>query len=224
MRVFLRRCAPFVLAGVLAACGESGDPIGVPTAPSPTAAAVPSPTPSPTPAPSQPACAPTLTNLPATLPARGGTYTLGLVIAANCLWTATAQAEGWASIAPTSGRDSAAPTLRVSENVRPDPRTLVIDINGQSFRVVQDAITCIYTLSGGTEIGEDAGRLSLVVETQPLCAWTATSSERWVAVRTPGSTGSGTINLDIERNTGDARQAFVTVANQRVAITQRRGN
>jgi hypothetical protein len=147
------------------------------------------------------------------------------MIASTCTWTATSQAEGWATITPTSGRGSATATLRVMENVRIDSRSFILSINGQSFPVVQDGITCVYSLDAPTvEIGNDAGRIPLVVSTQSDCRWTATSSEPWIIVRTPSGTGSGTVNLDVERNTGETRQAFVTVANQRITITQRRGN
>jgi hypothetical protein len=162
-------------------------------------------------------------DLPANLPARSGTYNLNLVVGGDCMWTAAAEVEGWASITPTSGRGSATPTLRVSENVRNDPRTLTVRVNTQLFRAIQEGITCVYTLSApGMEIGEDAGQLAFVVMTQPDCPWTATSSESWVSVATPSGSGSGTVLLNISRNTGDTRQAVVIVASQRVTITQRR--
>jgi hypothetical protein len=225
MRLILRRSAALVIAATMAACssGDGDAPGGTPTGPSPTPAGPTSPP--PTGSPSQPSCAPTIPDLPPTIPTRGGSYVLSLLVASDCVWSATAQAEGWANISPNSGRGSATPTLRVLENVRTDTRTLLISVNGQTFRTVQEGVACIYTLdSPALEIGQDATTLALVVTAPAGCAWTAVSSERWLTVRTPSGVGSGTINLDIPRNTGDTRQAFVTVANHRVVITQRRSN
>jgi hypothetical protein len=224
MRVF-RRCAPFVLAMAIAACSGGGDEVATSvTGPSPTPSPTPAPTPSPSPVPSQPACAPTLPDLPASLPARGGTYTVTLLVGSDCTWTASAQAEGWATIAPTSGRGSSAATLRVSENTHLDTRTLIVTISGQSFRILQDGVACIYTLSvASLEIGNDAGSVFVTVLAPAGCRWTASSSERWVTVKTPSGSGSDTVVIEVERNTGDARQGFVTIANQRIGITQQRG-
>ena len=223
MRVFVRRCAVLLVASAIAACGsDSGSPST--TAPTPPPSGAPSPGPAPSPAP-QPACSASLPDLPGNVPARGGTFTVSVIIASNCTWNATSLAEGWATITPTSGRGSTTATLRVMENVRTDSRSFILSINAQSFPVIQDGITCVYSLGApNVEIGNDAGRIPVVVSTQADCRWTATSSEGWIIVRTPSGTGSGTINLDVERNTGETRQAFVTVANQRITITQRRGN
>lgn len=213
------------LVSAAAACsgGDSDSPGSTPTGPTSTPSG-PTSTP-PTGSPSQPSCAATITDLPATVPTRGGSYVLSLLVASDCTWTAVAQAEGWAFISPASGRGSATPTLRVLENVRTDTRTLLINVNGQTFRTVQDGVACIYTLnSPGLEVGQDATTLALVVTAPAGCAWTAVSSESWLAVRTPSGVGNGTINLDIPRNTGDTRQAFVTVANHRIVVTQRRSN
>jgi hypothetical protein len=223
MRVFIRRSAPFLLAMAIAACSGGGDDVATSvTAPSP--APTPSPSPSPSPVPSQPACAPTLPDLPGSLPARGGTYTVTLLVGADCTWTASAQAEGWATIAPTSGRGSTATTLRVAENAHLDTRTLVVTFSGQTFRILQDGVACIYTLSAGSlEIGNDAGSIFITVTAPAGCRWTASSSDRWVTVKTPSGSGSDTVVIEFERNTGDARQGFVTIANQRIGITQQRG-
>lgn len=224
MRSILRRSAAFVLATAMAAC-SSGDGDGsgaTPTGPTTTPSGPSAP---PTGSPSQPSCAPTITDLPPTIPTRGGSFVLSLLVASDCVWTAVAQAEGWANISPNSGRGSATPTLRVLENVRPDTRTLVISVNGQTFRTIQDAVPCIYTLdSPGLDIGQDAATLTLGITAPAGCAWTAVSSESWLTVRTSSGVGSGTVNLDIPRNLGEARQAIVTIANHRVVVTQRRAN
>jgi hypothetical protein len=164
-------------------------------------------------------------DLPGNVPAYAGSYTLSVLIGADCVWNAATQAEGgWASILPSSGRGSSATVLRMTENVRTDSRSLIIAINGQSFRTIQDGVPCVYALdSAGVAIGEDAARVSVVVTTHRDCRWTASSSESWIVVATPSGTGPGTVNLDVSRNTGDTRQAFVTIANQRIAVTQRRG-
>src|ERR1700754_5160055 len=110
MRVFVRVFTVLVVAGAFAAC-SSGDSIAPSTtAPTPVPSA-PSPSPAPSPAP-QPGCSAALPDLPGSLPARGGTFNVSVVIASTCTWTAASQAEGWATVTPTSGRGTATATLR----------------------------------------------------------------------------------------------------------------
>jgi hypothetical protein len=115
--------------------------------------------------------------------------------------------------------------LTVATNTRTDTRTLNVTVNGQSFRAVQNAnlVTCSYVVEPTSlDQGPERGDASVALTAPAGCAWTATASEGWIRMLTPSGTGSATIKIELEQNTGDARSAFLTVAGQRVNITQRR--
>ncbi len=83
---------------------------------------------------------------------------------------------------------------------------------------------CGYSLDPASpEWSGDGGSVSIdIVTTLAQCSWTATAHESWIRVLTPSGTGSGTIELDIDRNPSDVRHAFMTIAGIRVDVTQRR--
>jgi hypothetical protein len=63
----------------------------------------------------------------------------------------------------------------------------------------------------------------LRVNTTAGCAWSATTTDSWIALTPRSGTGSDYVYLDISPNPGDARQGTVTIAGQRVNVTQPRG-
>lgn len=214
------RLAPFVLWAIVAGCsGTAGDAASTPTGPSSGPSTGPSPGPS-----SGAGCTAQVTSLPSSVPPDGGRYAFTITIAAGCGWTARADVT-WADVAPGSGQGTATPVLTVATNTRTDTRTLNVTVNGQSFRAVQNAnlVTCSYVVEPTSlDQGPERGDASVALTAPAGCAWTATASEGWIRMLTPSGTGSATIKIELEQNTGDARSAFLTVAGQRVNITQRR--
>jgi hypothetical protein len=84
------------------------------------------------------------------------------------------------------------------------------------------AVTCPYIVDPtNIEEGNDEGGAEINLTTFAGCPWTATPSESWIEVRPASGAGPGNIRLEVTRNTGSARHAFVTVAGQRVNVTQR---
>jgi hypothetical protein len=162
-------------------------------------------------------------NLPGAVSSRGGAFPFDLTTGAGCSWTARTDVT-WADVTPGSGQGTHTVTLNVSEHARRDARTLTITINGQAYRITQQEIPCVYTLGvSSLEAADQGGQLSFMMNAPSGCPWTVSSSDGWIGVRTPNGSGGGSIILQIQPNTGDVRQGFVTVAGQRVNITQRRG-
>jgi von Willebrand factor A domain-containing protein 7 len=63
--------------------------------------------------------------------------------------------------------------------------------------------------------------VSVQVSTGSGCAWSAAGGDTWLTFTNQSGSGSGTITLTASPNTtGGTQTAFVTVANQDVAITQ----
>jgi hypothetical protein len=217
-RRFGTRLAPLTLCILIAACGGANDSSLSPAA----GPAGPSPVPSPTPSPSPSSCNATITGLPSSVSTGTGRYPFTITIASNCAWTARTEVS-WADVAPGSGSGNATPTLNVNENTAFFTRTLTVIVNGQSFQATQASVTCSNTLDR-TSLDESSGggSASVKLTTMDGCGWTATASESWIRVVTPSGTGSATIYFELAPNTGDVRHAFVTIAGQRVDVTQRR--
>ena len=160
--------------------------------------------------------------LPSTLPEASGRYSFAVSTPANCGWTARTDAS-WADIAPGSGQGDAPLILAVTQNDTRNTRTLTVTVNGEATRVVQAGVGCSYSLSPTVlDVNADETNRPIVLTTLTGCAWAATSSEGWIRVQPASGSGSGTIAVDIAAHTGDVRHAFVTIAGQRVNVTQQR--
>jgi len=118
---------------------------------------------------------------------------------------------------------SGAVTLTLEPNPVRDARTATVTVNAQTFRVVQDAARCTYTVSPASlDATFDTPTLTVTVTVSVAgCPWTATASESWIRPRTSSGSGTAAITIDIDQNTGDVRHAFLTIAGQRVNVTQR---
>lgn len=158
------------------------------------------------------------------MPARGGVFTFGVTTGATCSWTARSDVT-WADVSPGSGTGTGRPLLQVGEHTRLDSRTLTVTVNTQAFRITQNGVGCVYTVTPmALEVADQGGQISFTLNTMAGCAWTAASGVGWITVSTPSGSGGGSIILQVASNAGgDVRQGFVTVAGQRVNITQRRG-
>jgi hypothetical protein len=165
-----------------------------------------------------------VTDLPPSIPARGGVFTFGVAVASNCTWTARTDVT-WADISPGSGQGTGRPLLQVGEHSRLDTRTLTVTVNGQAFPITQNGMGCVYTVNPvALEVADQGGQLSFSLNTMAGCGWSAASSVGWITIATPNGSGGGSIILQVASNAGgDVRQGIVTVAGQRVTITQRRG-
>jgi len=216
------RFAALAFSVLMAACSGGTDSAqSVSTGPS-SISQTPSPSPAPAPGPTSSTCAPTVTGIPTSVPYQGGRYQFSISLSGNCQWTARSDSS-WGDVAPSTGTGSATPTLTVSEHTRLDPRTLTVTINGQSFRTVQNVPGCSYTLEPAfLEESSGGGSARVTLTTSAHCTWTASASEGWIQVLNPSGLGSATINLELAANQGDVRHAFLTIAGQRVDVTQRR--
>jgi hypothetical protein len=160
--------------------------------------------------------------VPSPLPWNGGRFQFTITIGSGCAWTARTDVT-WADITPGSGNGTTTATLNVLQSAQSDSRTLNLLVGNQSFRYVQSApVSCVTSLTPASVEVADQGEVVTIVVTAPDgCAWNATSSASWIRVATPSGTGSGSVSLEIAANSGNARQAFVSIGNQQASIAQR---
>lgn len=146
-------------------------------------------------------------------------------VSAPCSFTAVSEAP-WVQV--TSGAQGAG-TGTVGYRVDAlgaGSRTGTVSVNGTRFFLSQNAASCTLTVSPMTLAALSGGGTQFANVTNPGgCAWTAVSTDAWITV-TSGGNGSltGNVALSIQPNTGTARNGSVTIAGQRVTVSQQAGN
>ena len=163
-----------------------------------------------------------LTATSASVVAAGGAASVGITASdAGCAWSARSNV-AWVTI--TSAKGGVGPTT-LTYSVAPNPapaRSGTMTLAGQTFTVNQ-AGGCTYEVTPtNLSVASLGGFASLaLVASDGACPWTATSPVTWAAVTSPhNGTGSATVNVAVEPNTGAARTTTFTVAGRAIALTQ----
>jgi hypothetical protein len=155
--------------------------------------------------------------------AAGGSGSVQVSTASGCPWMAASNAD-WITL--QQGESASGPgAVRYSVAATNGPaRTGTVVIGGQVFTVTQAGGCALQVAPPSIAINAEGGNASLTVSGASGCAWTATTDVPWIAV-TSGAAGSGagTVGLAIGATTGPARTGTVTVAGQRITVTQSQG-
>lgn len=156
-------------------------------------------------------------------PSAGASGSFSVTAPGSCAWTAAANAP-WISITSgSSGSGAGTVQFAVAANTG-GGRSGTITAAGQTFTVTQDA-ACNPAVAPETITAPAAASSQNVsVTTAAECAWTAASNAPWIAVAAGTSgTGNGTVQLDIQANTGPSRSGTATIAGRTVSINQEAG-
>jgi Putative binding domain, N-terminal/Viral BACON domain len=157
------------------------------------------------------------------VPSGGGSGSFSVNAAGACAWTATANAS-WIAIT-SGGSGTGAGTVQFTAAANTGAaRSGTITAAGQTFTVTQDT-GCSPVVAPET-IGEPAagGSQNVSVTTAAECSWTAVSNAVWIAIAAGASgSGNGTVQLDIQANTGPARGGTATIAGRTVSVNQDAG-
>jgi hypothetical protein len=156
----------------------------------------------------------------------GGRGNVSVQTANGCSWTASSSAE-WLRLSSPTGSGEGTVGFEVLEN-NGAPREATIAVAGQSVTISQDGIgppppsTCNATITPPTISALAAGGThNASLSIGGSCNWNATSSVSWVTFGSASSgQGSTSLTLVVARNTGAARSATVSVAQQVVTINQ----
>ncbi len=141
----------------------------------------------------------------------------------GCTWT-TDNTNDWIEIiAGTNGIGSGTVEYVVEANPTAIARTGMMTLAGQTFTIDQLGAACAFTLepANGTSGYEGAtGQVS--VTTIPGCAWTAVSTNSWLAVSAGASgSGDGIVTFTVAANPIPApRTGTLTIAGQAFPVTQ----
>jgi hypothetical protein len=165
-------------------------------------------------------CATSLSGLPATVPAAGTSVRASISAERECAWNATPQV-GWVRVDPEAGQGASQVTVVVAANDAAVPRTAGIDLNGTRVALTQEAAACRFELRPqSAQVVPAGGAVQVSVTTLQGCSWTASSPASWVSPSRASGTGSGTLELTIATNNGNARSTSLTIAGHAFNLDQ----
>jgi Putative binding domain, N-terminal/Viral BACON domain len=156
----------------------------------------------------------------------GGDGQLNVTTELNCLWTADSNA-AWLALTTSGERQgSGAATFKVAATTDPVPRSASLTVVDQQVTITQRAAACGYRLST-LELSVPAaggGGTVEVTTTSALCEWTAQADVDWVSIPSGRAyKGSARVDVQVPAWAGPMRRAELTIADQRVVLTQSTG-
>jgi hypothetical protein len=160
---------------------------------------------------------------PATFGAAGGAGTLTVTANRDCRWNAAASGN-WIQLgAQPSGQGNAAVAFTVTANLDPAQRLGAITLGDVQVSITQEAAGCSFTVFPTNENVSPQGerRTIHVTAASAQCSWSARTETPWLSI-VEGSQGSGSgqVVYEAQRTTGPSRGGELTVAGQRVIVTQ----
>src|SRR5262245_4393905 len=168
-------------------------------------------------------CAPTLAATSASMPAGGGTSTVGVTAGAGCNWTAVSNVSWITVTSGAAGTGAGSVGYAVAANTSTTARTGTMTIAGVTFTVTEAGVPCSFTVSPlTTGVPATGGTANVTVTTTTGCTWTASEGATWLSITTGASgSGTGTVTVSATANPAStARSATVTVAGATVTVNQ----
>ncbi len=171
-------------------------------------------------------CSTTVSASPTAFSADGGEGHLTVTTARDCQWDVRNDAP-WLTVTPPSEmQGSGTAAFVVAATGDPLARSASLTVGDQQVTISQSAAPCRFQLSslqmslpsagGGADVN--------VTASNALCEWTTQVDADWLSIAT-GRTYKGNARVTVQAGawTGPARHANVTVASQRVVLTQSDG-
>jgi hypothetical protein len=162
---------------------------------------------------------------PTTQSAGAGAAT-GLTVAVTatngCTWNAASNSNWITITSGNSGTGNGTVTFSVLANSGPArPGTLTI---ANLTATVNQASGCTYSIDPTSRtVDKASGNGSIAVTASAGCSWTATSSAGWLTVNSAtGSPGSGSVTYSYQSNSGNQRDATISIANLTFTLTQKK--
>ena len=155
-------------------------------------------------------CQITINPTSASVGAAAGSGSIALSTASHCGWSISSSANWLTVNGATSGTGSTTINYQFTSNVGAPARNATLTAGDKIF-TLQQANGCAYSFSPqSASIGAAGGNVTFTIETTSVCAWTATTSENWLSVTSPGSgSGNTTVTVAVARNEGPARDGGV---------------
>ena len=150
------------------------------------------------------------------------TSTVAVTATAGCGWSASTSTP-WMSVSPGSGTGGGSVQVSIQPNSGA-ARTGTATIAGQLFTVNQSS-GCSYSISPSSQsVPVSGGSIPVVVTTEARCGWTAASQAPWLTISSGASgTGSGSVQVDVQPNSGPSRTGTAAIAGQTLTVVQDSG-
>jgi hypothetical protein len=157
------------------------------------------------------------------VPALGGTGSVGVTAGTGCTWTSTSNA-GWITITSGgSGTGNGTANFTVAAHTGTTSRTGTLTIAGQTFTVTQSPVSCTYAIGSASQAVTSTGATrSVTVTAGTGCTWSSTSHVQWITINSGGNgSGNGTVSFTVAQNTTtSSRTGTLTIAGQTHTVTQ----
>jgi len=157
-----------------------------------------------------------------TAAAAGGSGNVSIDLARDCAWTASSGAAWVVLTSASSGQGGGTIAYRVAANPDSVARRTTIDVNDIKATINQEAAACRYVVAPLThDVATTGGTLTVNVQTQASCEWTAVSEAAWIGINAGAKgKGDGAVALAVDASSGAARNGILRVAGQSVTVTQ----
>jgi len=167
-------------------------------------------------------CTMTVANSISSVGASGGNGRLTVTAGRECAWSVTSNVSWITPTPPAGGQGDGIVNYVVAANPTADVRRGTLATGGQILEVVQEGLTCQFSLQPNSQkLDADGGTGSFAVEGPIGCNWTPTASHDWITIADGGNrTANGSVNFRIPPNTGAGREGSIGVGGQVFAILQ----
>ena len=167
-------------------------------------------------------CAITVPNSLPAIDADGGTGTLAIDVAPECVWSAST-ADDWIAITSNaSGQGSGAINYTAAANPRASMRRGAVLVGGRRVELMQSPAPCRITLTPETaSVATEGGEEIVSVTALEGCRWSAVSDVEWLSiVGAESGVGAATVRVRVGDNSGPARVGGLTIADRTFTVYQ----
>ncbi|MGE0703577.1 MAG: BACON domain-containing carbohydrate-binding protein [Vicinamibacterales bacterium] len=168
-------------------------------------------------------CSLTVSTTVPSISASGGSGSLEVSVAPECVWEAASESD-WITL--TSSTSNQGPNV-VTFEAAPNPTALIrrgsVRLGETRLELTQVAAPCRFSLDPDSEeFGVEGGDGVVSVATLEGCEWTATSGASWLSVNGDAPrNGNGDISYRVEANSGADRTGVLTIAGRVFVVNQR---
>ena len=167
-------------------------------------------------------CSYSLSSLTASVPAAGGTGTLGVVAPGVCSWGGVSNDPSWLTVASSGSAGTANVVFSVQPNTAATARTGTLTVAGQTFSVTQAPAPCSYVLTptaSGTVSSGGATAMFSYAPSAAGCAPAPLSYSGWITLATDAV--NKVVSYTVAPNPlAVARSGVIQIGEQTFPVTQ----
>jgi hypothetical protein len=169
-------------------------------------------------------CAYSLQSSNGTVPASGGTGSVGVIAPGVCGWTAVSNNPSWLTISSSGNAGSSNVVFVAAPNTSAIPQIGTLTIAGQTYTVTEAAASRSYSLGAPNTTVASTGANNLTLPfsmTFGGCSPSATSYASWLTVSTAFTGSSGTLTYSVTANpSAVSRVGTVQIGDQTFTVNQ----